>query len=104
MAIMTDINTEEGKKYDFQVKLYSETDQKADAITIKLCNGLEGAADDPFYFDPKVGVTSFEEFTYLQWGFAGKNCTPAKLVLDFGGCVPGSVVEVRGIVLQEHVE
>ena len=104
MAIMTDINTEEGKSYDFQVKLYSETDQKADAITIKLCNGLEGAADDPFYFDPKVGVTSFEEFTYLQWGFAGKNCTPAKLVLDFGGCVPGSVVEVRDIVLQEHVE
>ena len=104
VAILTDINTEEGKKYDFQVKLYSETDQKADAITIKLCNGLEGAADDPFYFDPKVGVTSFEEFTYLQWGFAGKNCTPAKLVLDFGGCVPGSVVEVRDIVLQEHVE
>ena len=104
VAILTDINTEEGKKYDFQVKLYSETDQKADAITIKLCNGLEGAADDPFYFDPKVGVTSFEEFTYLQWGFSGKNCTPAKLVLDFGGCVPGSVVEVRDIVLQEHVE
>ena len=104
VAIMTDINTEEGKKYDFQVKLYSETDQKADAITIKLCNGLEGAADDPFYFDPKVGVTSFEEFTFLQWGMAGKNCTPAKLVLDFGGCVPGSVVEVRGLVLQEHVE
>ena len=104
VAILTDINTEEGKKYDFQVKLYSETDQKADAITIKLCNGLEGAADDPFYFDPKVGVTSFEEFTYLQWGFAGKNCTPVKLVLDFGGCVPGSVVEVRDIVLQEHVE
>ena len=104
VAIMTDINTEEGKKYDFQVKLYSEVDQKADAITIKLCNGLEGAADDPFYFDPKVGVTSFEEFTFLQWGMAGKNCTPAKLVLDFGGCVPGSVVEVRGLVLQEHVE
>ena len=104
VAILTDINTEEGKKYDFQVKLYSETDQKADAITIKLCNGLEGAADDPFYFDPKVGVTSFEEFTYLQWGFAGKNCTPVKLVLDFGGCVAGSVVEVRDIVLQEHVE
>ncbi|MBR6721716.1 MAG: DUF5121 domain-containing protein [Alistipes sp.] len=104
MAILTDINTEEGKKYDFQVKLYSETDQKADAITIKLCNGLEGAADDPFYFDPKVGVTSFEEFTYMQWGMAGKACTPAKLVLDFGGCVPGSVIEVRGLVLQEHVE
>ena len=104
VAIMTDINTEEGKKYDFQVKLYSEVDQKADAITIKLCNGLEGAKDDPFYFDPKVGVTSFEEFTFLQWGMAGKNCTPAKLVLDFGGCVPGSVVEVRGLVLQEHVE
>ncbi len=104
VAIMTDINTEEGKKYDFQVKLYSEVDQKADAITIKLCNGLEGAADDPFYFDPKVGVTSFEEFTFLQWGMAGKACTPAKLVLDFGGCVPGSVVEVRGLVLQEHVE
>lgn len=104
VAIMTDINTEEGKKYDFQVKLYSEVDQKADAITIKLCNGLEGAADDPFYFDPKVGVTSFEEFTFLQWGMAGKNCTPAKLVLDFGGCVPGSVVEVRDLVLQEHVE
>ena len=104
VAIMTDINTEEGKKYDFQVKLYSEVDQKADAITIKLCNGLEGAADDPFYFDPKVGVTSFEEFTFLQWGIAGKACTPAKLVLDFGGCVPGSVVEVRGLVLQEHVE
>lgn len=104
VAIMTDINTEEGKKYDFQVKLYSEVDQKADAITIKLCNGLEGAKDDPFYFDPKVGVTSFEEFTFLQWGMAGKNCTPAKLVLDFGGCVAGSVVEVRGLVLQEHVE
>lgn len=104
MAIMTDINTVEGKKYDFQVKLYSETDQKADAITIKLCNGEEGQADNPYYFDPKVGVTSFEEFTYLQWGIAGKACTPAKLVLDFGGCVPGSVVEVRDIVLQEHVE
>lgn len=104
MAIMTDINMEAGKKYDFQVKLYSEVDQPDQAITIKLCNGLEGASDTPYFFDPKVGITSFEEFTYLEWGFAGDVCTPAKLVLDFGGCVPGSVVEIRGLVLQEHVE
>ena len=102
MAILTDINTVEGKKYDFQVKLYSEVDQPS--VTIKLCNGLEGANDDPFYFDPVVSVTSFEEFTYLQWGFDGKACSPIKLVLDFGGCAVGSTIEVKDIVLQEHVE
>lgn len=103
MAILTDINLEEGKKYDFQVKFYSETDQ-GEVITIKLCNGLEGSNDDPFFFDPKVGITSYETTTYLNWGFAGKTVTPAKLVLDFGGCAIGSVIEVSDIVLQEHVE
>lgn len=102
MAIMTDINIEEGKNYDFQVKLYSEVNQPT--VTVKLCNGLEGAADSPFFFDPKVSIVEYEETTVLYWNFAGQTCTPAKLVLDFGGCVPGSVIEVRDLVLQEHVE
>lgn len=104
MAFLTDIVTEEGKEYDFQVKLYSETDQHETSITVKLCNGEEGAGDAPFYFDPKMGLTSYEELTFMQWAIDGKACNPVKLVLDFGGCVPGSVVEVRDIVLQEHVE
>ena len=103
MAILTDINLEEGKKYDFQVKLYSETDQ-GQVITIKLCNGLEGSNDDPFFFDPMVGITSYETTTYINYGFDGKVVTPAKLVLDFGGCAIGSVIEVSDFVLQEHVE
>ena len=103
MAILTDINLEEGKKYDFQVKLYSETDQ-GQVITIKLCNGLAGSNDDPFFFDPMVGITSYETTTYINYGFDGKTVTPAKLVLDFGGCAIGSVIEVSDFVLQEHVE
>ncbi len=102
MAILTDIVTEEGKKYDFQVKLYSEVAQPS--VTVKLCNGMEGANDDPFYFDPIVSIAEYETTTVLQWNFDGKACNPVKLVLDFGGCVPGSVVEISDLVLQEHVE
>lgn len=102
MAIMTDINIEEGKNYDFQVKLYSEVNQPS--VTVKLCNGLEGASDTPYFFDPRVAIVEYEETTVLQWKFAGQVCTPVKLVLDFGGCVPGSVIEVRDLVLQENVE
>ena len=102
MAIQTDINTVEGKKYDFQVKFYSEVDHPS--VTIKLCNGLADAKDEPFYFDPIVSVTSFEEFTFLQWNFDGKACTPVKLVLDFGGSPVGSTIEIKDIELQEHVE
>lgn len=102
MAIMTDIVMEAGKKYDFQVKIYSEVSQPS--VTIKLCNGKEGAGDAPFFFDPRVSVVEYEEFTYLNWGFDGDVCEPVKLVLDFGGCVAGSTVELKDFVLQEHVE
>lgn len=102
MAIMTDIVTEESKNYDFQLKLYS--DQAHPHVTVKLCNGAEGAADDPYYFDPQIELYENETTTVFYWNIVGKACNPVKLVLDFGGAAAGQTIEVTDIVLQEHSE
>lgn len=102
-AMISDITTKEGVEYGFQVKLYSEVDQPS--VTIKLCNEHEsgGDSDEPFFCDAKHSLTAFEEYKYVIF-FDGQVCDPLKLVLDFGGCVGGSVVEVYDIALIEFTE
>lgn len=102
-AIISDITTKEGVEYGFQVKLYSEVDQPS--VTIKLCNEHEsgGEGDEPFFCDAKHSLTAFEEYKYVIF-FDGQVCDPLKLVLDFGGCVGGSDVEVYDIALVEFTE
>jgi hypothetical protein len=70
-------------------------------VTIKL---TQQDNDNVFFFEDAHAVTAYEEFKYQVKGVQGVDLTNAKLVLDFGGAVPGSTVEIKDIILQEHIE
>lgn len=95
----TGLATSADKKYDFQLVLNSTADHPG--VTIKL---TQQDNDNVFFFEDAHTVTAFEEFKYQVKGVQGVDLTNAKLVLDFGGAVAGSTVEIRDIILQEHVE
>ena len=95
----TGIVTSADKKYDFQLVLNSTADHGG--ITIKL---TQQDNDNVFFFEDAHAVTAYEEFKYQVKGIQGVDLSNAKLVLDFGGATPGSTVEIKDIVLQEHIE
>ena len=95
----TGIVTSADKTYDFQLVLNSTADHSG--VTIKLTQQDD---DNVFFFEDAHAVTAYEEFKYQVKGVQGVNLTNAKLVLDFGGATPGSTVEIKDIVLQEHIE
>ncbi len=95
----TGIVTSADKKYDFQLVLNSTADHGG--ITIKLTQQDD---DNVFFFEDAHAVTAYEEFKYQVKGIQGVDLSNAKLVLDFGGATPGSTVEIKDIVLQEHIE
>jgi len=95
----TGIVTSADKTYDFQLVLNSTADHSG--VTIKLTQQDD---DNVFFFEDAHAVTAYEEFKYQVKGVKGVDLTNAKLVLDFGGATPGSTVEIKDIVLQEHIE
>ena len=95
----TGIVTSADKKYDFQLVLNSTADHGG--VTIKLTQQDD---DNVFFFEDAHAVTAYEEFKYQVKGIQGVDLSNAKLVLDFGGATPGSTVEIKDIVLQEHIE
>ena len=95
----TGIVTSADKTYDFQLVLNSTADHAG--VTIKL---TQQDNDNVFFFEDAHAVTAYEEFKYQVKGIQGVDLTNAKLVLDFGGAVPGSTVEIKDIVLQEHID
>ena len=95
----TGIVTSADKTYDFQLVLNSTGDHSG--VTIKLTQQDD---DNVFFFEDAHAVTAYEEFKYQVKGVKGVDLTNAKLVLDFGGATPGSTVEIKDIVLQEHIE
>ena len=95
----TGLVTTADKKYDFQLVLNSTADHAG--VTIKL---TQQDNDNVFFFEDAHAVTGYEEFKYQVKGIQGVDLTNAKLVLDFGGAVAGSTVEIKDIVLQEHIE
>ncbi len=95
----TGIVTSADKKYDFQLVLNSTADHGG--VTIKLTQQDD---DNIFFFEDAHAVTAYEEFKYQVKGIQGVDLSNAKLVLDFGGATPGSTVEIKDIVLQEHIE
>ena len=95
----TGLTTSAEKKYDFQLVLNSTADHAG--VTIKL---TQQDNDNVFFFEDAHAVTAYEEFKYQVKGVQGVDLTNAKLVLDFGGAVPGSTVEIKDIILQEHIE
>ena len=95
----TGLVTSADKKYDFQLILNSTADHGG--VTIKL---TQQDNDNVFFFEDAHAVTAYEEFKYQVKGVQGVDHTNAKLVLDFGGAVPGSTVEIKDIILQEHIE
>ena len=94
----TGIVTSADKLYDFQLVLNSTADHGG--VTIKL---TQQDNDNVFFFEDAHVVKAYEEFKYQVKGVQGVDLTNAKLVLDFGGATPGSTVEIKDIVLQEHI-
>ena len=92
----TGIVTSAEKTYDFQLVLTSTSDHPG--VTIKLTQQDD---DNVFFFEDAHALTAFEEYKYQVYGVQGVDLSNAKLVLDFGGGVPGSTVEIKDIVLRE---
>ena len=92
----TGIVTSAEKTYDFQLVLTSTSDHPG--VTIKLTQQDD---DNVFFFEDAQALTAFEEYKYQVYGVQGVDLSNAKLVLDFGGGVPGSTVEIKDIVLRE---
>ena len=95
----TGIVTSAEKTYDFQLVLNSTADHGG--VTIKLTQQDD---DNVFFFEDQHKVTAYEDYKYQVKGVKGVDLSNAKLVLDFGGAVPGSTVVIKDIVLQEHIE
>ena len=92
----TGIVTSADKTYDFQLVLNSTADHPG--VTIKL---TQQDNDNVFFFEDAHAVTAYEDYKYQVYGVQGVDLSNAKLVLDFGGGVPGSTVVIKEIVLRE---
>lgn len=105
VTFLTTINSESGKYYDFQVVLNATADN-ASGVTIKLCNGKPATNPDdndkPYYFADRHSLHADEDYVYRVSNFKGEDCTPLKLIFDFGGCPAGSKCEIKEIIFQEH--
>lgn len=96
----TGIAIEEGKKYDFQFVLKSDADHPG--VTIKPCNGVDGAEDKPHIADAKHVLKAGKEYIYQLADVDGAAIPDLKVVFDFGGGAEGSVVTVTDIIVCEH--
>lgn len=91
-----------GKKYDFQFVLKS--DAAHPGVTIKPCNGVDGASDTPFMADAKHVLEAGKEYIYQLADVEGKDIPDLKIVFDFGGGAEGALVEIKDIIICEHQE
>lgn len=92
----TGIQTVKTKGYKFAVTLKSENDHPG--VTIKL---TEQDNDNVYFCADRHPLKAGEEWTYEPDVFPGIELKNAKLVFDFGGGVPGTVVEISKITLRE---
>ena len=89
------------KSYFFGVVLNSSSDQSG--ITIKPCYEDPTQEDiNELFHENSLGLWADTDYRYLQFVLPGKDIPNLKLLFDFGGCVPGSTITIKDIVLGER--
>ena len=84
------------KNYDFYLVMNSTEDHPG--VTVKL---TQDGDDNLFFFADKHKLTAYEDYVYKVVAMPGINATNLKLVLDFGGNVAGTEVNVKDIIFRE---
>lgn len=105
VKLHTDLTVpDNGVGYDFKIVLTSNLDHPG--ATVKLVQTDEGEDnkhDNNFFFVERIPLTADAPYTF--WVANVKAPEPmhaVSLVLDFGGCAEGTVIDVKDITLQVH--
>ena len=93
----TDLTTNAATNYDFSAIFNSNKD--LNGATVKLV--LDGD-DGVFYFAERIDLKAGQDIVFWQSDMPGIDMSKVMLVLDFGGCEAGTVVNVSSIVLKDH--
>jgi hypothetical protein len=91
------VYTQAGTNYDFSIKL--KASQDLNSATVKLTDATD---DTNFYFDEVIPLEGDTEYLLYKSNMEGKDIATLHLVFDFGGCQPGTVVEITDMVLKDH--
>ena len=92
----TELSTEAGATYDFQIVLTSNKD--IPGATVKL---TKVGDDNTFFTEDKHALSAYEECVIRYQDMPGLDIDKVKLVLDFGGCPADTEVEVSNIILRK---
>ena len=95
----TDLTTNAATNYDFSAIFNSDKD--LNGATVKLV--LDGD-DGVFYFTDRIDLKAGQDYIFWKSDMPGIDMNKVMLVLDFGGCQAGTVVNVSGIVLKNHAD
>ena len=74
--------------------------QAVNGVTFKL---TDTASDNNFLFTEQRNIAAYEEFVFTLTGLPGIDADAVKMVFDFGGNPANTEVEIKEIILQEHV-
>ena len=91
------VSTQAGTNYDFSIKL--KANQDLNSATVKLTDATD---DTNFYFDEVIPLEAETEYLLVKSNMEGRDIATLHLVFDFGGCQPGTVVEITDMVLKDH--
>ena len=86
-----------GTNYDFSCIINSTQD--IPGMTIKLTDNTN---DGNFLIETRVDVKAYEELIFWLSDIPGIDAADTKLVFDFGGNAPETVVSIRNITLKDH--
>ena len=101
-AFHTDIATSADKTYDFRITLSSNTDHPG--VTFKCVLSGGGDNDNIFYMVDRLPVAAYDEVTYKWVGLHGIDMDKMSVFFDFGGNAPGTIMQIKDIIIQEHHE
>ena len=95
----TDLTTSAANNYDFSAIFNSDKD--LNGATVKLV--LDGD-DGVFYFTDRIDLKAGQDYIFWKSDMPGIDMSKVMLVLDFGGCQAGTIVNVSNIVLKNHAD
>ncbi|MDL2213325.1 hypothetical protein LJC72_00030 [Bacteroides sp. OttesenSCG-928-D19] len=96
VGFKTDMTTNAATNYDFHCILNADKDLTG--VTLKLV--VEGD-DGIFYFEDRVNLTAYEDYTYEQVSMPGIDMSSANMVFDFGGNPDNTEVVISNVILKE---
>lgn len=93
MFLVTDLTTDARHNYSFRVKLRSD---KALTATVKL---YQDGDDGLYYFEERVPLSAGKDYSFVHNDMPGLDMSRVSLLLDFGGNVAGTTINISSISL-----